>query len=165
MDWAQSAVQFLHIAGGAIWLGASVFANAVLLPSISLQAPERRRELIGLLILGPERLVIAGALVAAVTGLALGLGYEGIRSVGALSTTYGIVWLASVLVAIGVFAVGGRVTSPAARSLRDDASVWAGDPTSIARADALMARLRIGFRLELTGIAVVLGLMVILAGI
>jgi hypothetical protein len=43
--------------------------------------------------------------------------------------------------------------------------VWAGDPTSIARADALMARLRIGFRLELTGIVVVLGLMVILAGI
>ena len=165
MDWSQSVVLFLHIAGGAIWLGASVFANAVLLPYISRQPLDRRRELIGSLVLGPERVIIAGALLAAVSGLALGVGYAGIRSPDALATTYGIVWLASVVVALSVFAVGGGLTSPAARALRDDATLWSGEAGSTARVAALTTRMRTGFRLELAGIVIVLGLMVILAAI
>jgi uncharacterized membrane protein len=165
VDWSQSVVQFLHIAGGAVWLGASVFANVVLLPYVLRQPVDRQRELIGSLILGPERWIIVGAMVAAVSGLALGVGYAGIRSVEALGTTYGMVWLASVIVAVGVFAVGGAVTSPAARALRDDPTLWSGEAGSNTRVAVLTGRMRTGFRLELGGIVIVLGLMVILAGI
>jgi len=166
MEWGQGIVLLLHIVAGAAWLGASIFANAVLLPYVSLQPIDRHRELIGSLILGPERVIIGGALVAAVTGVALGIGYNGIRSITAFATPYGLVWLASVAVAIGVFAVGGGVTSPAARALRDDPSLWDPDvPDADDRRASLMDRLRLGFRLELVGIVFVLGLMVILGGI
>ena len=165
MDPGRGALLFLHIAGGAAWLGASVFANLVLVPQLSRLPMDRRRELVGSLILGPERLIIGAALAAAVTGLALGLGYSDLRSVAALTTPYGLVWLASIFVVVGVFAIGGRVTSPAARALRDDASLWGPGPAEAARRDPLVDRLRLGFRLELSGILLVLGLMVVLAGI
>jgi hypothetical protein len=164
MHWSQGLILFLHVGAGAAWLGASIFANFVLLPFISRQQLDRRRELVGSLIVGPERLIIGGALAAALTGLVLGIGYGGIRSVDALTTTYGVLWLASVLVAMGVFMVGGRVTSPAARGLRDDPSLWAGDSATVEVMVApLLDRLRLGFRVELIGIVVVLGLMVGLA--
>jgi uncharacterized membrane protein len=160
MDIGLVIVQFLHIAAGAAWFGGSLFANAVLLPYIARQAPERQRELIGGVILGPERVMIAAALGAAVTGLLRGIVYGRIRSLDALGTTYGIVWLAAILVALVVFAVGGRVTSPAARALRDDDEGWVGGAG--ARAGSLLTRVRLGFRLELTGISVILSLMAIL---
>jgi uncharacterized membrane protein len=160
VDVGLTIVQFLHIGAGAAWFGGSLFANAVLLPYVSRQAPERQRELIGGVILGPERVMIAAALGAAVTGLLRGIVYGRIQSLDAVGTTYGIVWLAAILVAVGVFAVGGRVTSPAARALRDDDEAWAGGAG--ARAGSLLTRVRLGFRLELTGITVILAFMAIL---
>jgi hypothetical protein len=58
-----------------------------------------------------------------------------------------------------VFAVGGRITSPAARRLRDDDAVWQSGAEG---ESALLERLRLGFRLELAGIAAILALMVVL---
>lgn len=159
MDVGLVAVQFLHIAGGAAWFGASLFANLVLIPYIGHQSPGRQRELIGGVILRPERVLIGAALTAAVTGLVRGIGFGRIQSLDAFGTSYGVVWLASVVVAMAVFAIGGRVTSPAARSLRDDDQVWAMGPA----APALFDRLRLGFRLELLGITTILALMVVLA--
>jgi uncharacterized membrane protein len=153
-------VQFLHIAGRAAWFGGSLFANAVVLPYIGRQAAERRRELVGGLILGPERVMIAAALTAAVTGLVRGVAFGRIQSIDSLGTPYGLFWLASVLVAILVFGIGGRITSPAARVLRDDDGTSAAGSTEIA--EAAFERVRRGFRFELAGITTILGLMVAL---
>jgi hypothetical protein len=160
MDLSLTIVQFLHVAAGAAWFGASLFANAALLPFIVRQAPERQRELVGGLVLGPERVMIGAALGAAVTGLARGILFGRIQSLDALATTYGIAWLAAIAVAVGVFAVGGRITSPAARALRDDDAAWAGGAS--APAAALLSRLRLGFGLELAGITVIIAIMALL---
>jgi uncharacterized membrane protein len=162
MDVGAAIVQLIHIAGGAAWFGGSLFANAVVIPYVGRQSVERRRELIGGLILGPERVMIAAALTAVVSGLVRGIVFGRIQSVDVFGTPYGIVWLASVVVAILVFATGGRVTSPAARALRDDDGIRGGgsDDTVAART---FGRLRFGFRLELAGISIILGLMVVLA--
>lgn len=166
MDPALVLVQFVHIAGGAAWFGGSLFANLVILPFIGRQAPERQRELIGGVILGPERVMIAAALTAAVTGMVRGIAFGPIRSLAVLATPYGVIWLASVLVAVAIFATGGRLTSPAARALRDDDRVWTEESAaSAARAARLLSRLRLGFRLELLGIAAILALMVLLANV
>jgi uncharacterized membrane protein len=161
VDAGLVAIQFIHIAGGAAWFGGSLFASLVLVPYVRRQAPDRQRELIRGVILGPERVMIAAALTAAITGLVRGTAFGRIGSLDALGTSYGAIWLASILVALAVFAIGGRVTSPAARALRDDDRVWA-DASGPTHA-ALLDRLRLGFRLELLGITTILALMVLLA--
>ena len=163
MDLGVGLVQLVHIAGGAAWFGGSLFANAVVIPYVGRQPAERRRELIGGLILGPERVMIAAALTAALSGLVRGIAFGRIQSSDSLGSTYGMVWLASVVIAMLVFGIGGRVTSPAARALRDDDAVWADTSGDIA--GRLFGRLRLGFRLELAGISIILGLMVVLAGL
>ena len=159
MDAGAATIQFVHVAGGAAWFGASLFANAVLLPYVLRQPPERQRELIRGVILGPERFMIAAALTAAVTGLVRGIVFGRIDGTDALGTPYGLVWIASIIVAIAVFAVGGRITSPAARRLRDDDRVWDGDPAARV---PLLDRVRVGFRAELVGISTILVLMTVL---
>ena len=160
MDAGATIVQFVHVAGGAAWFGGSLFANAVLLPYVHRQPRERQRELIRGVILGPERWMIAAALTAAVTGLVRGIVFGRIDGTDALATPYGLVWIASIGVALAVFAVGGRITSPAARRLRDDDGVWEGDSAAPA---PLLARVRAGFRAELAGITTILVLMTALA--
>ena len=159
MDAGAAIVQFVHLAGGAAWFGGSLFANAVLLPYVLRQPPERQRELIRGVILGPERIMIAAALTAAVTGLVRGIVFGRIDGTDVLGTSYGLVWLASIGVAIAVFAVGGRITSPAARRLQDDDGVWDGGG---AARGALLDRLQLGFRIELAGITTILILMTVL---
>ena len=34
MDWAQVAVQWLHVFGGIFWFGGALFSNFVLLPAV-----------------------------------------------------------------------------------------------------------------------------------
>jgi hypothetical protein len=160
MEVGLVIVQFIHVAAGAAWFGASLFANAALIPYISQQSRARQRELVGGVILGPERILIGTALGAAVTGLIRGIAFGRIQSVAALATPYGIVWLGAIVIALGVFATGGRVTSPAARAIRDD--VTASSQGSDERLATLLSRVRFGFRLELTGITAILVLMVVL---
>jgi uncharacterized membrane protein len=157
MDIALVVIQFAHVAAGAAWFGASVFANVAVLPYIATQPPARQRDLVGRLILGPEKVLIAAALGAAVTGVVRGVVFGRIESVATLATPYGVVWLASIVIATFVFATGGRVTSPAARRIRDDGGASNADVAN------LLARVRVGFRIELAGIATILAAMVLLA--
>lgn len=159
MDAGATIVQFVHVAGGAAWFGGSLFANTVLLPYVLRQPPERQRDLIRGVILGPERWMIAAAVTAAITGLVRGIVFGRIHGADALGTPYGLVWIASIGVAIAVFAIGGRITSPAARRLRDDEGVWDASP---AARGPFLARVRAGFRAELVGITIILILMTVL---
>lgn len=161
MEVGLVIVQFIHVAAGAAWFGASLFANTALLPYISRQSPARQRELVGGVILGPERVLIGAALGAAVSGLIRGIVFGRIQSAEALATPYGIVWLGAIVIALAVFATGARVTSPAARAIRDaDTSPGQDSDRSLA---TLLSRVRFGFRLELTGITTMLVLMVVMA--
>jgi uncharacterized membrane protein len=165
MDAGLALVQFLHILGGAAWLGASVFASLVLLPFVFGQPIERQRDLVRTVILGPERLLIGAAMLATVMGVVRGTVFGPIRTIEALGSPYGIVWLAAIGVTVAIFAVGGLVTSPAARRLASDDALWAVpavEGAATGRAD-MVRRLRLGFTLELSGIVCVLALMVVLA--
>jgi uncharacterized membrane protein len=161
MDIGLLVVQLIHILGGVIWLGGSIFMNFVVFPAILAQPWDRQRDLFRRVILGPERLMVWAALATAIMGIVRGTIYGPVRSIEALGTQFGIVWIAAVLITAAVFVVGARVTSPAARTLLDDDSVWspsAQGPPSDSRAPAI-DRVRFGFRLELIGILAVLVLM------
>ncbi|HEX2754476.1 MAG TPA: hypothetical protein VHM48_03375 [Candidatus Limnocylindrales bacterium] len=164
MDIWLMVVQFVHILGGAAWLGGSIFANLVLLPYVFRQAPDRRRGLIGVLILGPERVMIGAAVIGGLMGLVRGTFFGPIRSIDDLGSGYGLTWLGAVVVVLGVFVVGGAVTSRAARRLLDDDALWVASADGrLGDAYATTAvRLKVGFRIELSGILVTLALMEVL---
>ncbi len=163
MDPIMATVHFMHLAGGAAWLGGSLFANLFLVPYTLRQPIDRRRDLTRTLILGPERIMIGAALLAAVTGLARGTLFGQITTLQALGRPYGLVWLLSIVVTVIVFATGGRLTGPAARRLANDSGIWDEQSAAAVRQrEVLSRRLAIGFRIELGGILVVLGLMVVL---
>jgi hypothetical protein len=156
-----SILLFLHLLGGASWLGASVFANVAVLPYICARPAAERGELVQRLILGPERLLIGAALLAGSTGLLLGVTSGRIAGFDDLGSPFGMLWIASIVTAIAVFATGGLVTSRAAVQLatpsdRDEA------PGSRPGDEAAFKRLRLGFAVELTGIVSILALMVAL---
>lgn len=155
-----SILLFLHLLGGATWLGASVFANVVLVPYIGRRPSGERPELVRLLVLGPERLVIGSALLAGITGVLLGISSGRIAVVSDLATPFGALWLASIVVAVVVFATGGLVTSRAAAQLVGPATRDSGGAER--GGEAALGRLRAGFAVELVGIVSILALMVAL---
>ena len=152
---------FLHLLGGAAWLGASIFANLIVVPYIGRRPPSERPALVRSLIVGPERLVIGSALLAGTTGLLLGVSSGRISGLDDLGTPFGTAWGASIVVALAVFATGGLVTSRAAADIEREASMDDSD-VSKARAEGALQRLRAGFAAELAGIVTILGLMVAL---
>jgi uncharacterized membrane protein len=160
MDLGPALVMFAHVLGGTVWLGGSVFVNFVLLPFVFGQPLERQRELVRTAILGPERMMIAAAVGGGAFGILLGTVFGRIRSFDDLATFYGLVWLSAILVAVVVFAIGGTVTSPAARRLLEDDRLWSSG--AAAGRHTVVLRLRRGFALELTGIVVILVLMAVL---
>lgn len=163
MDPFVIAVHLLHVAGGAAWLGGSVFANLFLVPYTLRQPTERRRHLIRTLLVGPERLMIGAALLVVVTGLVRGTLLGPISGPESLGRPYGLVWILSIVVIALVFATGARLTGPAMRRLTQEDHLWDDpSPAAVRRRDALSRRLVIGFRVELAGILGVLGLMVML---
>ncbi len=152
---------FLHLLGGASWLGASIFANLVLVPFVGGRPSAERPELVQRLILGPEQLVIGSALLAGVTGLLLGVTSGRIRGLDDVGTPFGMLWIASIVVAIAVFATGGLVTSRAAAQLTGKATTD-GASAPDGGGEAAFRRLRAGFAAELAGILSILALMVAL---
>jgi len=152
---------FLHLLGGASWLGASAFANLVLVPYIGRRPAAEQPELVRRLILGPERLVIGSALLAGATGLLLGVSSGRITGLDSLGAAFGTLWIASIVVAMAVFATGGLVTSRAAGYLAQDADARGGGAQGMG-GEAALRRLRAGFAVELAGIVSILGLMVAL---
>jgi hypothetical protein len=119
------------------------------------------------LIIGPERLVIGSALLVGTTGLLLGASSGRIAALDDLATPFGTLWVASIVVALAVFATGGLVTSRAAADLERDATTVEGgasDPGGASEpgGEAALQRLKAGFAVELAGIVSILGLMVAL---
>jgi hypothetical protein len=153
---------FLHLLGGAAWLGASIFANLVVIPCIGRRPSNERSALVRSLVLAPERLVIGSALLAGTTGLLLGVSSGRIAGLDDLATPFGALWVASIVVAIAVFATGGLVTSRAAAALARGTTSDASDSPEPG-GEAALQRLRAGFAVELAGIVSILGLMVALA--
>ena len=161
MTASGSILLFLHLLGGATWLGASVFANVVLVPYIGRRPAAEWPELVSRLIRGPERLVIGSALLAGITGLLLGAASGRIGSLGDLTTPFGALWTASLVVALAVFATGGLVTSRGAAQLAGAATAAGGGAPGSGQ-HAAFRRLKVGFAVELAGIVSILGMMVAL---
>jgi hypothetical protein len=107
--------------------------------------------------------VIPAALTAGITGLALGISGGRIAGLDSLTTGHGLLWAASIAVAVAVFATGGLVTSRAAARLAAPIpaeAATAAAPGIQPDTGAALRSLRVGLAVELAGIVVILTLMV-----
>jgi uncharacterized membrane protein len=108
------AVQWLHVLGGIVWFGSTVTNNVVVVPSLKNQTPESQKVWLRSYSARYGRMiaVVAGATI--VLGIVRGL-VGGVLS--ALESAYGLTWIASLLLGIGLAFVGARLTGPTAERL------------------------------------------------
>jgi uncharacterized membrane protein len=108
------AVQWLHVLGGIVWFGSTVTNHVVVVPSIKAQTPESQKAWLRSYSLRYGRMIAAVAGATIVLGIIRGL-VGGVWSV--LESAYGVTWIASLLLGIGLAFVGARLTGPTAERL------------------------------------------------
>jgi uncharacterized membrane protein len=165
MDPIAALVRSVHLLGAITWFGGALAMSLVVLPAVLVPGGEGRRTLAGRVFFGFERIAVPAALATAASGLILGIAYGRITSFAALTTAYGVVWLAAVLVVAGVLVVGARRSSPTARRLFANEKLWiephrGGTDASL---DDGIRSLRTSLRVELIGLATAFVLMEVLA--
>jgi uncharacterized membrane protein len=155
MDWMQFAVQWLHVIFAVFWFGGSLYLDFVLMPVLRKVPPSSARDVGQAIVPRMAMLMrIAGTVVillGIVRGYLWGPVKPGTDSFD-FSSTYGITWSISIVLAIAIFAVGDGVIGRTARKLYGDDSLWAfasaGGPPP-AGFTALAGRLRIGSIVQL----------------
>jgi len=98
---------------GITWFGASLTTNLIFIPALMRLPLDRQREIVGLYGERSERVINVAAMGVILLGILRGMVWGQIRSLDALTTTYGITWLVALVVATGLFVWGKRVLEPA----------------------------------------------------
>lgn len=160
MDWPLFAVQWLHVLLGIAWFGNAIAVAAILIPAISTLPISTQRQLGGRYADVVERTFKVVAPAVIVLGIVRGTVFGPIRSLDALTTTYGFTWLVALVAAIATFLWGLYVIGAAARVMNVAPIAADGGPTpELERATARVKRVAI---LELIGFIVVFTCMILM---
>ena len=108
------AVQWLHVLGGIFWFGSTLTNHVVVVPSIKAQAPESQKARWRSYSSRYGQMIAAVAGTTIIFGIIRGL-VGGVWAV--LGSAYGLTWIASLLLGIGLAFVGARLTGPSAAML------------------------------------------------
>ena len=108
------AVQWVHVLGGIFWFGSTLTSNVVVIPAIKAQTAESQQGWWRSYSSSYGKLIAAVAGTTIVFGIIRGL-LGGVWS--ALGSPYGLTWIASLLLGIGLAFVGARLTGPTAGKL------------------------------------------------
>jgi uncharacterized membrane protein len=113
VDWLMFGAQWLHVLLGITWFGAALTTNLIFIPALMRLPLDRQREIGGLYGERSEKVINVAAMGVILLGILRGTAFGQIRSLDALTTTYGITWLIGLVVATGLFVWGKRVLEPA----------------------------------------------------
>lgn len=147
--WLSSVLLYFHILGAIFWVGSGMFLQFVFVPllrTVPYEAQHPMMQGIG------DRY---GRAIAPIGGVTVLLGIlRGISTgvLGALTTPYGITWLAAIVLAVLVIVVGARLVGPTAEKL----AVAGTRDEVLSLADQIT---RYG-RIEFSGMLLMLALMV-----
>jgi uncharacterized membrane protein len=108
------AVQWLHVLGGIFWFGSTLTNHVVVVPSIKAQPPESQKAWWRSYSSRYGQMIAAVAGTTILFGIIRGL-LGGVLSV--LGSAYGLTWIASLVLGIGLAFVGARLTGPTAERL------------------------------------------------
>lgn len=143
MDWLQVVVQWLHVLGGITWFGAVIYGDFILIPALMTLTPDVQRAAGGAIGARAAKIIPGVAMAVIVLGFLRGTVWGRIHDLNALTTTYGYLWLAGLVLAVGTFAFGKIVLEPAIHRLNaiDPAKATLPDgrpnPELVAAADTL----------------------------
>ena len=164
MDWAQFAVQWLHVLGGIFWFGGQLMMNFGVIPALTRLPLERQREAGRALESFLPKVVTPVAIATIVLGILRGTLFGPIRSADALTTPYGLTWLVALLAAIATAFWGMRVIAPTAARLYENDEAWIpgpdGRPPEVARIQTERV-IRLGM-IELLGFFVIFTAMILM---
>jgi uncharacterized membrane protein len=109
MDWLQFAVQWLHVLFAITWFGAVIYTDFILIPAITTLPPREQRTAGSAIGNQSARIITGAAMAVIVLGFLRGTVFGSIKSVDALTTTYGLTWLFALVLAIFTFFWGLKV--------------------------------------------------------
>ncbi len=158
---ALAVAQWLHIAMGMLWVGASVALEVVVGPAMAALPPAGRQTLGGRL---AARSVPFFAVVGSGTmllGIVRGTVLGPLRHVEAFGSPYGITWLVALVLTAGLAALGALLIGPQAGRVYSTDDLWLPDARP-ALVPALR-RLQILGRVQLGGFALVLTCMILMS--
>jgi uncharacterized membrane protein len=164
MDWLQFVVQWLHVFLGIFWFGAVLYSDFILIPAIVSLPIRTQREIGGAI--GPRsvRIIEPVAGLVILLGIIRGTVFGPIKSLDALTTTYGLTWLVALVAAVATFMWAKRVIVPSIERLNaiglDQVVNADGSPTA-AFANAIDQVKRVTL-LELIGFFVIFTCMILM---
>jgi uncharacterized membrane protein len=164
MDWLQFIVQWLHVFLGIFWFGAVLYADFILIPAITTLPIRTQRELGGAIGPRASRIIEPVAGLVILLGIIRGTAFGPIKSLDALTTTYGLTWLVALIAAVATFLWAKRVIIPAidrlnAISLDQVANADGSPPAAVI---AAIDRVKQVTLLELIGFFIIFTCMVLM---
>jgi uncharacterized membrane protein len=155
MNIGLIVIQWLHVFLGVFWLGTVLYVDLILLPTLNrLPLPEQQR--VGGL-LGPRtsRVLLPVGLTVVLLGFLRGTVFGNLHSIdGVLGSAYGVTWLISLLLGLGVIVWGLLVLAPRAEALNT--------AKSAEQYGATVKRLRILVLIELLGFLAIFTCMILM---
>jgi len=108
MDWGQFAVQWLHVIAAITWFGAVIYNDFILIPALTTLPPRIQRTAGGAIGIQADKVLKGAASAVIVLGILRGTVFGSIRSLDAVTTTYGLTWLVALGLALVTFVWGVR---------------------------------------------------------
>lgn len=149
----EFVVQWLHIIVSIFWFGSMLFTDFVLTPGLREMSPVAQREFGMNVASRVPSFMIPAAVASLVLGVIRGTVLGDVRSVDDLGTTYGLAWLASLIVGAAVLAWSVFVMPPAVVRLQR------AEPGG---ASAALADVSRNARIQLAGFLVIFTLMIVM---
>jgi len=121
--------QWLHVLAGITWFGAVIYADFILIPALMTLPPDVQRAAGGAIGLRATKVIPGAAVAVIVLGILRGTVWGRIHAFSDLSTTYGVLWLLALALAVVTFAYAKFVIEPGI------ARINAIDPANAVHAD------------------------------
>ena len=119
MVWLQSVLLFVHILGAIFWFGSGLFLQFVIVPALLGMPFEAQKSFLVTLAARYGKIIGAVAGITILFGLGRGIA---VGVLGNLGSAYGLTFLASIVLAVFVGAIGGRFIGPTAAKMAEAAT-------------------------------------------
>ena len=112
MDWLQVIVQWLHVFAGITWFGAVIYGDFVLIPALMTLPTDVQRAAGGAIGLRATKVIPGAAIAVIVLGILRGTVWGRIHGLNDVTTTYGLLWLTGLVLAVATFLFAKAVIEP-----------------------------------------------------
>ena len=117
MDWLQFAVQWLHVLAAITWFGAVIYTDFILIPAVTTLPPREQRSAGAAIGRQAVKVIMGAATAVIILGILRGTVFGPIKSLDALTSTYGLTWLIALVLSLVTYYWGLRVITPAVERL------------------------------------------------